>query len=179
MADAYGSGVTSDGTVFFNAGDISSTVQLRIDSDFLVEADEAILLEVFNPDGGATLTGGATLLRAPGWILDDDGTTDKLALYAASPYLVEGDSSVTQAVFDIELSRPAPQGFSVSYKTVDGSATAGEDYVAKSDTIDFVTGQTSASVTVNIRGAEIRAERGLLSLHRRAGPCCVHHHRPR
>lgn len=152
MADAYGSGVISDGTIVFNPGDTSRTVQLRIDSDFLVEADEAVLLEVFNPDGGATLTGNATLLRAPGWILDDDGMTDKLALYTASPRLIEADSGTTQAVFDIELSRPAPQGFSVSYRTVDGSAVAGKDYVAKSGTVEFVTGQTSASVVVGIRG---------------------------
>ena len=38
----------------------------------------------------------------------------------------------------------------VSYFTTDGSATAGSDYTATSDTLDFDDGQTSLTITVPI-----------------------------
>ena len=71
---------------------------------------------------------------------------------------------VKQANFEVSLSRPAPEAFSVSYTTVDGSALAGEDYTATSGTLSFVEGQTSASVTVPVLGDTVVEPSDLFSL---------------
>ena len=80
------------------------------------------------------------MLRATGWMLDDDGTGNDLALFVSRPVVVETDAGETQASFEVSLSRPAPEDFTVSYNTVDGSAVAGEDYMATSGTLSFVEG---------------------------------------
>jgi hypothetical protein len=139
-------------SVTFAAGETSKTIDIRVNADSLDEPDEAVVLEVYSASDGAVLAGGATTLRATGWILDDDGNGNKLAMFASRPVVVEGDSGTTQAHFELSLSRPAPQAFTVDYSTVDGSAIAGEDYVASSGTISFVQGQTSASVSVPVLG---------------------------
>ena len=85
----------------------------------------------------AALAGDATTLRATGWILDDDGSGNKLALFTLAAGGGRGRFGVKQANFEVSLSRPAPEAFSVSYTTVDGSALAGEDYTATSGTLEL------------------------------------------
>ncbi|WP_422049410.1 Ig-like domain-containing protein [Shimia sp.] len=148
QTDAYG---TLEGTLTFAPGETSKTVSYRIDADAVDETDEAVVLELFDPSGAA-LAGDAPVIRTTGWILDDDGTGNNLALFVSRPVVLEGDSGQTQASFDISLSRPAPESFTVDYTTIDGSALAGEDYAATSGTLTFAAGQTSASVTVPVFG---------------------------
>ncbi|WP_078120005.1 Calx-beta domain-containing protein [Thiosocius teredinicola] len=148
-ADAYF--YNSGTSVTFAAGETSKTVSYRIDGDSVDEVDETVILEVYSAQGAA-LAGDVPVLRATGWILDDDGTGNNLALYVSRPVLVEGDTGQTQASFEVSLSRPAPTAFTVDYETVDGSAVAGEDYQATSGTLNFVAGQTSGSVTVPVFG---------------------------
>ena len=141
----------SGSSVTFAAGETSKTVFYRVDADFSAEPDETIVLEAFSAEG-AVLADGAPVLRSTGWILDDDGADNKLALYVSRPLLIEGDAGAAQAVFEVSLSRPAPEPFVVDYTTLDGSAVAGEDYVATSGTLSFAQGQTVASVSVPVNG---------------------------
>ena len=92
------------------------------------------------------------MLRATGIILDDDGAGSNLAFHVSNPVLVEGDSGSQMAVFEVRLSRPAGQAFSVSYATADGSATAGTDYTATSGVLNFAAGQEVAFVSVAVSG---------------------------
>ncbi|MBO9406206.1 tandem-95 repeat protein [Shimia sp. R9_1] len=148
QTDAYGS---LENTLTFAPGETSKTISYRIDADAVDETDEAVVLELFDPSGAA-FAGDAPVIRTTGWILDDDGTGNNLALFVSRPVVLEGDSGQTQASFDISLSRPAPESFTVDYTTIDGSALAGEDYAATSGTLTFAAGQTSASVTVPVFG---------------------------
>jgi hypothetical protein len=141
----------SDGSVVFSPGETSKTVVYRIDADSVAEPDESIILEAFSASN-AVLAGGAPVLRSTGWIQDDDGTGTKLAVFVSRPLVVEGNSGTRQAVFEVSLSRPAPAPISLTYRTVDGSARAGEDYTATSGTLSFVAGQTSATVSVPVLG---------------------------
>ncbi|MCE8421393.1 hypothetical protein LZ190_22550, partial [Rhodovulum sulfidophilum] len=129
-SDVYGN---LESFVRFAAGEQSKTVSYRIDGDDIAETDEAVVLEVLGAVNGtnAQNANNAPVLRATGWILDDDATGNKLAMYVSRPVLVETDSGQTSASFEVSLSRPAPSDFTVTYATVDGSAVAGEDYVAK------------------------------------------------
>ncbi|MCP5256186.1 MAG: tandem-95 repeat protein [Zoogloeaceae bacterium] len=143
---------TSARSVTFAAGETSKTVSVRVNADSVAEPDEAVVLEVFSASGGAALAGNATAVRATGWIIDDDGTGNKLGLYSSQPVLVEADAGSKLAYFELSLSRPAPEALSVSYTTVDGTAVAGEDYVASSGTISFAAGQLSSAVLVPVLG---------------------------
>ncbi|WP_299606739.1 Calx-beta domain-containing protein, partial [uncultured Tateyamaria sp.] len=59
------------------------------------------------------------------------------------------------AVFEIRLSQPFDQSITLNYSTADGTALAGEDYVATSGSVTFAPGQTVASVAVDIIGDTI------------------------
>ncbi len=146
--DAYD--FNSGNAVTFASGETSKTVAFRVDADDLMEPDEALVLEVFNAEG--TLSGNASVLRATGWILDDDGGDGSPSLFVSRPILTEGDSGTREAQFEFSLSRPASGSLSIDYMTVDGSAAAGEDYTAASGTVDFEAGQRTRSVPVEILG---------------------------
>jgi Ca2+-binding RTX toxin-like protein len=147
---------TNNGVVTFAAGVTSMDIFIRTTGDSLDEADEHIALELFDPSNGTFADGTATL-RTTGVILDDDGAGSNLALFVSDPMMVEDDSGSKFVTFEVRLSQPAPAGFSASYETINGSATAGSDYIAKSGTLNFVAGQEVATVTVQING-DITAE---------------------
>ena len=67
-------------SVTFAAGETSKTVSVRVTGDSVAEPDEAVVLECSAPAAGGA-GGDATTLRATGWILDDDGSGNKLALF--------------------------------------------------------------------------------------------------
>ncbi|GIT93269.1 hypothetical protein JANAI62_36880 [Jannaschia pagri] len=133
------------------AGETSKTVRLATSGDNVDEVDGAVVLEAFSVSGGA-FAGGAPLVRATSWVLDNDGAANGPALFVSRPVLREGDTGERLAVFELSLSRPAPSGFEVRYATVDGSAEAGSDYEATSGTVRFVAGQQTASVAVVVTG---------------------------
>ncbi|MBE9104681.1 hypothetical protein IQ229_06915 [Nostoc cf. edaphicum LEGE 07299] len=66
--------------------------------------------------------------------------------------LVEGDSGTTIAQFTLDLSFPAPVDIHFSYKTVDGTALAGSDYVATLGQITIAAGESSATIEVELIG---------------------------
>lgn len=147
--DAYG--YFSGTSVTFAPGETSRQVFYRIDADSAPEPDESIVLEVFEVTGGA-LAGNAPVLRETAWILDDDGSDEKLAVFASNPVLVEGDGGSRLALFDVQLSRPVTSEITVDYVTRDGSALAGQDYTATSGALVFAAGQTRAQVAVEVSG---------------------------
>ncbi|KPQ21527.1 MAG: Calx-beta domain-containing protein, partial [Rhodobacteraceae bacterium HLUCCA24] len=143
----------SGSSVTFEPGETSKTVRFRVDADSVAEGDEAIVLEVFDPGTSGRLSGNLPLLRSTGWILDDDGPSDPSpSVFVSRPIVPERDGGTRDALFEIELSRPASGPLQFTYQTLDGSAVAGEDYTATSGTIDFVTGQRLASVSVPVLG---------------------------
>jgi hypothetical protein len=141
-----------NGLITFAPGQTSGSIFIQTRTDELDERDEAITLELFNPTGGATFGLGQPLLRATGVILDNDGLGANLALFVFDPVLVEGSGTGREAVFEVRLSQPAPSAFTMDFTTANGSAVAGEDYVARAGSLFFSAGQTVATVTVPILG---------------------------
>src|SRR6185437_375649 len=135
------------GTVTFVPGETSKIVEIGTLADRLVEPDENFTLELFNPHG-AKLANDAPALRANGVILDNSGAGAKPSLFVSDPILLEGDSGTKLAQFTVSLSRPSETTITLPYSTVDGTATAGEDYTAMSGTLTFAPGQTAAAVNV-------------------------------
>ena len=149
-SDAYGS---LERTVTFAAGETSKQVGLNIEAETNVEFDESVILEVFEASGsGAALTGGAPVLRQTSFIQDDDGTGQKRMLDVSSPIVTEGDAGTKNLVFNLVLSRDSNDPITVDYRTVDGSAKAGEDYVASQGSITFGSNQTERAISVSVLG---------------------------
>ncbi|MEM8963802.1 MAG: Calx-beta domain-containing protein, partial [Acidobacteriota bacterium] len=62
----------------------------------------------------------------------------------------EGDDGTAQLIFPLTLSCPSDQPVSVRVTTVDGTAIAGEDYVALDQVITFQPGERAKSVIVDV-----------------------------
>jgi hypothetical protein len=66
--------------------------------------------------------------------------------------VTEGNSGASTATFTVTLSSAMGVDSSVDYRTVDSSALAGEDFIAKSGTVNIPAGETSRTFTVSIVG---------------------------
>lgn len=66
--------------------------------------------------------------------------------------IVEGNSGLTNASFNLTLSSPSPVPVSVRYRTANGTASAGADYPARSGLVIFAAGATNQVLSVPIFG---------------------------
>ena len=89
--------------------------------------------------------------HAPCQAADPAGTIPSLSV--ADVQLTEGDAGSQEATFSVGLSTPYSETITVDYATADGTATAADgDYDPRAGTLTFTPGQTTASVTVPVRG---------------------------
>jgi hypothetical protein len=58
----------------------------------------------------------------------------------------------TLFTFTITLSAAYDQPVTVSYRTVDGTAKSGQDYVAKTGALTFAAGETTKTITIAVKG---------------------------
>ena len=64
--------------------------------------------------------------------------------------VAEGSNGVENAVFTVKLSGPKTNAVTVDFATQDGSAVAGEDYIATNGTLVFAPGETSKTIAVTV-----------------------------
>jgi len=64
----------------------------------------------------------------------------------------EGNSGTANALFTVRLSAPRTAPVSVAWRTTDGSAKAGTDYIAANGRLTFPAGTTLRTIPVAIRG---------------------------
>ncbi|OYX04045.1 MAG: hypothetical protein B7Z15_17900, partial [Rhizobiales bacterium 32-66-8] len=115
------------------------------------------------PSGGSVTfgfqatPGSAGGTAATGLSLNGEGNEPPVlpTLTVGDASVVEGNSGTKQMVFTVSLSKAATGPVTVAYATVDGTATAGQDYVAKSGTITFAAGETQKTVSVTINGDRV------------------------
>ncbi len=139
------------GTLTFNPGHTAKTITVKVDQDDLDEPNEAFVLRLTNPTGGAAFLGGSTELVALGTILDDDGLP---VLSVDQPGVKgEGAGSIT---FKVRLLPATSQPVTVVASTEDGTATvADDDYVATTETLTFNPGETQMDLEVPINNDAI------------------------
>lgn len=138
-------------TVTFAAGETTKLLSFRTLGDSIDEVDESVWLSLLNPVG-ASLEGEETTLGALGVINDNDGSGNNLSMFVSDPRILEDDSGVKTAVFEVHLSQAHGSNLTFNYQTADGSAKAGSDYVATNGTVTFLAGQTTASIAVEVNG---------------------------
>ncbi|HMO16190.1 MAG TPA: Calx-beta domain-containing protein [Pirellulaceae bacterium] len=80
------------------------------------------------------------------------GQPEPRVLAIADASVWEGNNGWSQVAVTVTLSSGSSQAITVSYRTVDGTAKAKEDYNATSGTLTFLPGQTSRTISVAIKG---------------------------
>ncbi|MHA7129207.1 Calx-beta domain-containing protein [Algoriphagus namhaensis] len=69
---------------------------------------------------------------------------------------IEGNSGTTVFSFQVSLFSPAPAGgATVDFATVDGTASAGSDYLANNGTLSFAVGESSKTIDITVNSDEI------------------------
>ncbi|WP_286198924.1 Calx-beta domain-containing protein [Mycolicibacterium sp. ELW1] len=135
------------GTVTFAAGQVSQVVNINVLGDTTVEPTETFTVTLSNPSG-ATI-GRAT---ATGTITTDDAAPVLPSISIADATAAEGNSGSTSMGFTVTLSKASTTTVTLNYTTVNGTATAGQDYTAGSGIITFAPGVVSQVVNVGVLG---------------------------
>ena len=132
------------GTLTIPAGQTSGTITFQVIGDRLAEPNETFLVNLGSPTN-ATIADG----QGVGTIMDDE---PRISISDVTKY--EGKKNQTTLfTFTVTLSAAYDQPVTMSFRTVDGTATTGDrDYVAKTGTLTFAAGETSKTITIVIQG---------------------------
>ena len=132
----------SSALLSFAAGEQDKTISYRIFGDVELEEDQKIdVTAVSRVIGDANTRGGGILIR------DDEAG----ALSIDDVSVAEGDAGVSTATFTVVRSTTAGTP-SFSFSTQAGTATEGDDFVARSGTVSFNAGVPVATVSVDVSG---------------------------
>jgi len=132
------------GVARFDPGQTNQTITVVVNGDTASEPNETLFVNLSSPVNANLLDS-----QAQGTILNDEGLPS-IAISDAT--VVEGNSGVVNAVFNVQLSASSSQVINVGYSTADGTATAGSDYVGTNGNLSFAPGTTSQTITVRVLG---------------------------
>ena len=141
--------VATSGTLTIAAGATTGTINVTINGDTTVEADETLIVTLSGASANSTI-GTAT---ATGTITNDDVAPPVIpSISIANATLVEGNAGTSVMAFTVTLSQAATTPVTVNYATSNGTALAGSDYVATSGTLTIAAGATTGTINVTING---------------------------
>src|SRR5262245_38681275 len=132
------------GTLTIPAGQTTGTITVLVNGDRLAEPNETFSVNLSNPTN-ATIADG----QGVGTIVDDEPH-----ISISDVTKKEGNGKKTMLfVFTVTLSAAYDQAVTMSFKTTDGTATTSDqDYVAKSGTLTFAPGETTNTITIEVKG---------------------------
>lgn len=129
----------SRATLTFAAGHAIRTLSVTTNEDARNEDREAFTVTLSNPSNAMLVAGAAT---ATGTIIDDDPLP---VLSLAGATVSEGET----AGFVVQLRPASGRPVTAAYRTADGTARAGEDYVPVSRmTLTFYGGDTTRTISI-------------------------------
>jgi hypothetical protein len=130
-------------TLTIPAGQTSGTITVPVNGDRLPEPDKYFFVNLSNLNFGAIADS-----QGFGVIVDDEPH-----ISISDVTKREGRKNTTSFTFTVTLSAAYDQPVTVSYRTVDGTATTSDgDYVAKTGTLTFAAGETSKTITIVVNG---------------------------
>lgn len=132
------------GTLTFARGETSKTVTLLVIGDRLPEPDKTFFVNLGNLNYGSIADG-----QGRGTILDDE---PRISIGGVTK--AEGrKNQTTLLTFTVTLSAAYDQPVTMSYTTADGTATSGDgDYIARTGTLTFNPGETTKTITIEVKG---------------------------
>jgi Calx-beta domain/FG-GAP-like repeat len=133
------------GTLTFNpGGPLTQYIHILVKGDRILEADERFFVTLSNPTAGSVTTS-----QTVGNIWDDEpriGIAD-----VAKQESMKGQTTLFYFTVTIWVAYDEP--VTMSFRTVDGTAkTSNGDYVAKTGTLTFAPGETTKTVTIEVKG---------------------------
>jgi large repetitive protein len=131
-------------TLRFDPGETKQTFTVDANGDTLGEADETFRVLLSKPVGASIEDG-----EALGTIENDDEAPE---ISIADASVSEGNAGTSNVNLVVSLSEPSTIPVSVSYATVDATATAAEDYIATSAALRFDPGEVSKVITLVVLG---------------------------
>ncbi len=134
----------ASGTLTFAPGETRKTVTVLVTGDRLPEPDETFAVNLSNPTD-ATIADG----QGVGTVVDDE---PRISISDVTQS--EGKKNrTTQFTFTVTLSAAYDQAVTMSFQTVNGSATPSDgDFVGKTGTLIFAPGETTKTITVEVKG---------------------------
>jgi ELWxxDGT repeat protein len=134
----------ASGTLTFAPGEISKTVTVLVNGDRLAEPNETFVVNLSNPTNAVIADG-----HAVGTIADDE---PRISISDVTKS--EGRrNKKTLFTFTVTLSAAYDQAVTMSFRTVDGTATTSDsDYLARTGTLTFAPGETTKTITIEVKG---------------------------
>ena len=134
----------ASGTLTFAPGEMSKTITVPVNGDRLPEPTETFVVNLSNPTNVVIADG-----HAVGTVADDE---PRISISDLIRY--EGRmNKKTLFTFTVSLSVPYDAPVTVSYRTANGTATTSDgDYVAKTGTLTFAPGETTKTITIEVKG---------------------------
>ncbi|MBC7818680.1 MAG: hypothetical protein IAG10_17460 [Planctomycetaceae bacterium] len=134
----------ASGNVIVPAGQLSQTFAIAVKGDRLAEPNETFFVNLGSPTN-ATITDG----QGMGTIVDNE---PRISISDVSKS--EGrKGNTTLFTFTVTLSAAYDQPVTMSYRTVNGTATTVDsDYLAKTGTLTFAPGETMKTITITVKG---------------------------
>jgi hypothetical protein len=136
--------ISGSGTLLFAAGDTTEVVDVAVNGDVELEADEEFTVELTGPVNATVSDGFGT-----GTIVDDE-LAPVVSINDAA--MTEGEVGTSTLSFTVELSRPGAVPATVDWATSDGTASQPSDYLSAASTVTFPAGDVSEPVDVTING---------------------------
>jgi hypothetical protein len=132
------------GVVTIPAGQTSATVPIAVLGDRLGEPTESFAVNLSGVSNAYIADG-----QGVGAILDDE---PRISITNVTKKEGNGKKT-TLFTFTVTLSAAYDQAVTMSYSTVNGTATTGDgDYLAKTGTLTFAPGQTTKTITIEVKG---------------------------
>lgn len=148
-ADIVG-GVFPSGTLNFAANETSQDITIDVNGDLEIEANEVVTVTLSNASAPATIG----IASADGVINNDDSTTLDIAPTDATH--VEGNAGFVAFTFTVTRNGDLTAATSVDYAITGSGANAADaaDFggALPSGTVNFVAGEASQVITVNVTG---------------------------
>jgi hypothetical protein len=138
----------TSGTLTFAPGELSKNITIPIlNNDVFENGDETFTITLSNAMGAAILTTPSTTVT-----IEDNDYEPSVSISPGTLRISEGDSGTKDLAVNVTLSNPSVEVVTVDFATSDGTATAGNDYVAVSGTATIPAGATTATIHIPING---------------------------
>jgi hypothetical protein len=134
----------TSGTLTFSPGQTSKTITVIVNADRLAEPNETFVVNLSGATNATTADG-----QGVGSIVDDE---PRVSISDVSK--AEGKKNQTTLfTFTVTFSVAYDQAVTMSYQTTNGTATTtGDgDYVARTGTLTFAPGETTKTITVEVK----------------------------
>ncbi|MBD1845315.1 DUF4347 domain-containing protein [Cyanobacteria bacterium FACHB-63] len=135
--------ITPSGSLTFQEGETSKTIDITLVNDDVFESDEDFTIGLLGTNGVGQVGAPRTATIK---IVDDDSPST--VSFSQPSYSVNENSGTASVIVQRtgNIAKPA----SVNYATSNGSASAGSDYTATSGTVSFASEETSKTISILI-----------------------------